>query len=132
MIIRMTVSDNDFTDVVEDFAKNLYGHLFAMPSSDNYKPDEYVEKVIFPKDKLRQILNPNNCGMPTKEEKAFVCECVRKAWEAYLYNRYYSTDSNLGYLLKEFRVSTTYTMHDKWENGEVVYCFITQRVCLTQ
>ena len=132
MIIRMTVNDNDFTEVVEDFAKNLYGHLFAIPSPDNYKPGEYVEKVIRPKDKLRQILNPNNLDKPTKEDKAFVCECVRKAWEAYLYNRYYSTDSNLGYLLKEFRVSTTYTMHDKWENGEVVYCFITQRVCLTQ
>ena len=117
---------------MEDFAKNLYGHLFAIPSPDNYKPGEYVEKVIRPKDKLRQILNPNNLDKPTKEEKAFVCECVRKAWEAYLYNRYYSTDSNLGYLLKEFRVSTTYTMHDKWENSEVVYCFITQRVCLTQ
>ena len=119
MIIRMTLGDNDFGERLASFAENLMSRLL-----DVWK--DAVRIGNKDKEKFFDLLSPEAYPRLDKDQKKLVCEAVRDAWETFVYK--YApcggkNDRLRHYLLTNFQVSITYTLHEKWENGEVVYYF---------
>lgn len=133
MIIRLTVNDNDFTQVLEkylnnkifnltldlmDKAQDLQGKREANRRDEKVLNQyrEAIDKYAHAESKLREIFNVNNHNQLTTEEKDFLKERLQTSFDYYV-KRYNKPEELLGKL--EVKISDTFT--DKWENGEVVY-----------
>lgn len=120
MIIRMTVLDNDFTDFLESFTKNLQVKIMC-----DYSARRNVRKTveIFSKSANGKIL--------TDEDKNFICSQVNKAFSDYV-NRVISDDKEKHYLISNFFVEIVDSFQEKWENDEYVYYFSKSCAVVTQ
>lgn len=120
MIIRMTVLDNDFTDFLESFAKNLQVKIMC-----DYSARRNVRKTveIFSKSANGKIL--------TDEDKSFIYSQVNKAFSDYA-NRVISDDKEKHYLISNFFVEIVDSFQEKWENDEYVYYFSKSCAVITQ
>lgn len=133
MIIRLTVNDNDFTQVLEKYLNNKIFNLTLdlmdraqdlQEKRESHKDDEKVlsqyndaiSKYADAESKLREIFNVNNHNQLTTEEKEFLKERLQTSFDYYI-KRYNKPQELLGKL--KVKISDTFT--DKWENGEVVY-----------
>lgn len=138
MIIKMTVHDNDFTEEIEKFCKDLWENLY-FGKDDNYENMTLKEKVQWWReyDDFRDMLNPNNDDILTTSQRRLVCDHVKELWIKYV-NTHRVDDSSSDedhtkkYLKKNFKVQVNYQMSDRWENGEVVYYFTTNQKFITQ
>ena len=124
MVIRITVSDNDFTEYLERFGAILAeGYLNGV-----YSEDEYEQ-------------NPKLFRMVHREETAFI-EAIRVAHSEAssqqlatvkkTVEKYFSiwfekiVDAETAkYLKKSFDVEVYGSVSDRWENGEAVYIIPT-------
>ena len=70
MIIRMTVDDNDFTELLEDFADNLREHFFQETKSlrDDCSPEAF-HTLITTEETIRQTLWADSIKEVTEEGK---------------------------------------------------------------
>ena len=133
MIVKYTFNDNDFTQVIEEYLRELGPfYAFNYPSFtglnefkellrqyDNYNDKYYMEKDITKeeykeiKKKLHTILKANIIQYMANVKPG-------SGW---------STDGmeaedlirNLEYLINNIKVSIVKSVPDQWENGEVVY-----------
>lgn len=140
MIIKMTVRDNDFAELLESFSKNLTMKLLTYYLKNSKLPEDSIEEKLKKSrenfdnyDRVNTILNPNTDVKLKKnsEDYNFLKNTIEKEFEEYLINKKVSKDSK-EYLLNNFKVEISYEMIDKLENGEVVYYFTTQNVFITQ
>lgn len=123
MIIRMTVNDNDFGEILENFAKNLSSRITKIPRNiENMEPDEQLARLRELK-QLDRLLNPNVTANHTEEEKALICDKVREAFDEYVSSIKRLDAYTILYLSERFSAEIITSMEDKWENGEVVYWF---------
>lgn len=144
MIIRLTVKDNDFTQVLEKYLNNKIFNLTLdlmdkvqelQEKREKNKDDEkvlnaYTEAVATYADaesKLRGIFNPNLQGELTQELKDFLKERLQTSFDYYI-KRYNKPQELSGKL----RVKITDTLTDKWENGEVLYWLQSSNTTLIQ
>lgn len=133
MVIRLTVNDNDFTQVLEKYLNNKMFNLTldlmdkAQNLQEKREANKHDEKVLKAyndamsvyadaESKLREIFNVNNHNQLTTEEKDFLEERLQTSFDYYI-KRYNKPQELLGKL--KVKISDTFT--DKWENGEVVY-----------
>lgn len=133
MIIRLTVNDNDFTQVLEKYLNNKIFNLtldlmdraqILQEKREANKDDEKVLKAYndamsayaYAESKLREIFNVNSHNQLTTEEKDFLKERLQTSFDYYI-KRYNKPQELVGKL--KVKVSDSFT--DKWENGEVVY-----------
>ena len=133
MIIRLTVNDNDFTQVLEKYLNNKIFNLtldlmdkaqILQEKREANKDDEKVLKAYNDamsayadaESKLREIFNVNSHNQLTTEEKDFLKERLQTSFDYYI-KRYNKPQELVGKL--KVKVSDSFT--DKWENGEVVY-----------
>ena len=86
MIIRMTVHDNDFQDIMSCFVHNLYNGLtsistdlytkYTLEGPDSEAFDEYIQCSIRV-NKIRELLNPNTTLVLSDDEKQLILQRVK-------------------------------------------------------
>lgn len=77
MIFRITVHDNDFTDILERFANNLFDRIYWLKDKSNEMDlTEWYEKIYKPKQKVQKVMNSNITSSLTDEEKGVLCAAV--------------------------------------------------------
>lgn len=132
MIIRMTLNDNDFTQEIERFAKNLFDRLYWAKDASFYDND-YSKwyQVYKAQEELQKLLNPNITDSLTDEDKITIKAKVFLEWWDFVDGLNFKEDTKK-YLKKDFECSISYDFKDKWENGEVVYYFTTNQKYITQ
>ncbi len=136
MIIRITVNDNDFTEVLEKFADNLFNRVYwAKDKPKEMSSTEWYEKIYKPKQEVQRLMNSNITSSLTKKDRATLCKAVFCEWCDYLDNLPANDemdDETKEYLKKDFVVSVGFSFTDKWENGEAVYYFTTNQKWISQ
>lgn len=131
MIFRITVNDNDFTDVLEKFANNLFDRIYWAKDKPEMDSTEWYEKIYKPKQEIQKLMNPNITSNLTDEDKVVLRAAVFLEWCDYVDNLP-NRDNTKEYLKKNFEVSVSFDFTDKWENGEVVYYFTTNQKWISQ
>ena len=131
MIFRITVNDNDFTDVLEKFANNLFDRIYWAKDKPEMDSTEWYEKIYKPKQEIQKLMNPNITSNLTDEDKVVLRAAVFLEWCDYVDNLP-NRDNTKEYLKKNFEVSVGFDFTDKWENGEVVYYFTTNQKWISQ
>lgn len=126
MIIRLSVSDNDFQELLEKYASNLFFNLGE--DGEKLTTDNAIEKWHM-QDKINQILNPNIGKKMTKEDEEFLEERIRKSFAYFCEKR---KPSSKDYLVSKLTVKFLKSMTDKWENGEACYWFQHSGTVVTQ
>lgn len=111
MIIKLTFNDNDFTDILYSFAKNMFINLTCGIKS-SYSREEY--------EKFNKLLNPNICEQLTEEDKKTIIKRCKEQIEEFIVHCT-EKESEVVYLKQTLKVEIIETLEDKWENGEVVY-----------
>lgn len=120
MIIKMTVGDNDFTDILESFASVLF---FAETGD---RTDENFAQLYKDCQEFSRLWNEvnNGSGSLTKDERKNFLDICKRKFVHYVCNRFDDEEETRAYLLQNFRVSMQKSLTPRWQNGEVVYVFI--------
>ena len=121
MIIRMTVGDNDFTDIIESFASYMFFQDTCFPSDENIRKLYNDDKVF------RNLWSEvtNGTGKLSNEDKEIFIDIIKQKYTCYIQRRLDDSDVEYqNYLLDNFKVSLQESITPHWENGEVVYMFI--------
>lgn len=134
MIIKMTVHDNDHTQLIERFADKLYNRIYFSPVPRRASKEASIEEqleLIHTEREIQKLLNPNITERLTVEDKTLLKAAVFLNWCDFV-DSCSKKDSTKEYLKKNFRVSISYTFKDRWENSEAVYYFTTGQKWLSQ
>ena len=126
MILRITVSDNDFTQELEEFADDLELFEYTRSKASEMTSDE-LYNYIKEKDRFRELFY--NTMKYTPELAEELCDLIKKHWELWVNNsmkdhEWWNNEDKVRireYLIKDFRVKFQKSLTPKWENGEVVY-----------
>lgn len=130
MIIRLTVEDNDFGDLMNIFLKKFPGVITKLPYNiENMEIQEQFDAISEIR-KIDKMLNPNITEKHTKEEKKILIKRIIKVFSEFVYN--YTDESTAEYLEKKLKVEVVDFMEDKWENGEAWYWFQNSGIFLNQ
>lgn len=124
MIIRMTVEDNDFTELLEDFANDLVNLFFQETTyncSNDYNP-EILHQLIETEETIRRTLWAESMKEVTEEGKTLLKARLHIMWGRYV-DSGEQEDEIKDYLKRDFKVDISFKFEDKWENGEAVYYF---------
>lgn len=130
MIIRLTVEDNDFGDLMNIFLKKFPGVITKIPSNIENMETQNQLDTINEIEEIDKLLNPNITEKHTNEEKMVLIRRIVKAFSEFVYN--YTDEHTAEYLEKRFKVEIVDFMEDKWENGEVWYWFQHSGIFLNQ
>ena len=128
MIIKMTVNDNDFGRIMEEFGDNLSMNILKCP--DNIEElDLSIQISILKEIRLvDRLFNPNVTEDHTEEEIQLIKKRVKGSFALFIHKRV--SEDTERYLLDNFQVDVVKSMEDKWENGEMVYWFQHSGVCI--
>lgn len=130
MIIKLTVKDNDYSNLMRGFVQNLGSRVSQLPSNirelDGLRQFEIIKEI----NKIDKLLNPNITEKHTDEDKAFLKEKITEAFVIYVCVR--EDENTADYLTRNFKVDIVDSMEDKWENGEAWYWFQHSRTVLNQ
>ena len=126
MILRITVSDNDFTQELEEFADDLELFDYTRKKANEMSSDELYD-YIKSLDRFRELFYQTE--KYTTELAAELCDLVKRHWEIWVNNcmkdhPWWSAEEAKQireYLIKDFDVKFKKSLTPKWENGEVVY-----------
>ena len=127
MILRITVSDNDFTQELEEFASDLDMYEYTRKLAAEGCSGDILYDYIKSLDRFRELFYQTE--KYTSELAAELCELIKKHWELWVNNcmkdhPWWSDDDKVRireYLIRDFRVKFQRSLTPKWENGEVVY-----------
>lgn len=126
MILRITVSDNDFTQELEEFADDLELFEYTRSKASEMTSDELYSHIKG-NDRFRELFY--NTMKYTPELADELCELIKKHWELWVNNsmkdhEWWTDEDKVRireYLIRDFRVKFQKSLTPKWENGEVVY-----------
>lgn len=126
MILRITVSDNDFTQKLEEFADDLELFEYTRSKASEMTSDELYD-YIKEKDRFRELFY--NTMKYTPELAEELCELIKKHWGLWVNNsmkdhEWWNDEDKVRireYLIRDFKVKFQKSLTPKWENGEVVY-----------
>ncbi len=126
MILRITVSDNDFTQELEQFASDLELFEYTRKRSADMSGDELYD-YIKSLDRFRELFYQTEKYTP--ELASELCAIVKQNWELWVNNcmkdhPWWSADDAKRireYLIRDFDVKFKKSLTPRWENGEVVY-----------
>ena len=122
MIIKLTVRDNDFSNVIETFFKDFVLRMFELHPDCCINENDYEALREWRKrdTEIRRLLNPNNDISLTNKDKQTIINQVKYVFKAYV-ERWFKNDSQ--YLMEKLEVEIVDSVTDKWENGEAFYWF---------
>lgn len=114
MIIRATFKDNHFTEVLEKYFDDFgYINYYLNISDENYRKEEKkLKKAVFKPEKM------------TKEEIKALIDQIKNSIEMFIAKFY---NEHLEYLKDTIYLEIVPYVEDKWENGEVVYFFLSKQ-----
>lgn len=114
MIIKITLNDNDFGELLEGFCQSMErGYPLPCPPRD--AGNDLLIQYFQAAERWRKIYQADSF---TPEEKAWYCDQITQAW-AHRVQNYESRD----YLIKNFECSFVDAVTGAWENGEAFYFF---------
>lgn len=130
MILRITVGDNDFTEELEQFAKDPEGcaYLLKACAPENVRLTQDEKLALFKDaDRFRELFY--NTDKYTPALTGELCERVRENWENFVNyvmkdHDYWDDADKIRIreaLIRDFKVKFQKSLTPKWENGEVVY-----------
>ena len=129
MIIRMSVSDNDFGVVLAGFAKYLKSSLIFMRDINERANTKEVGNEMEYFKKMMKLVNTPVPQM-SYEDKKFVAEEIKKKFAKYV-KKYTLTDAE-EYLSRNFWVQIQNTFKEQDENGEVCYLLFNKGIYFLQ
>ena len=126
MILRITVSDNDFTQELEEFADDLELFEYTRKKATEMSSDElytYIKSL----DRFRELFYQTEKYTPELANE--LCDCIKKNGAVWVNNcmedhPWWNDEDKVRireYLIRDFRVKFQKSLTPKWENGEVVY-----------
>jgi hypothetical protein len=126
MILRITVSDNDFTQELEEFACDLELFEYTRKKANEMSGDELYD-YIKSLDRFRELFYQTEKYTPELAEE--LCDLIKQHWEIWVNNcmknhPWWSAEDAKRireYLIRDFDVKFKKSLTPKWENGEVVY-----------
>lgn len=126
MILRITVSDNDFTQELEEFASDIELFEYTRKRATDMTSDELYD-YIKSLDRFRELFYQTEKYTPELVEE--LCELIKKHWSTWVNNcmkdhEWWTDDDKVRireYLIRDFKVKFQKSLTPKWENGEVVY-----------
>lgn len=125
MIIRLTVKDNDFSEVLENYLSRFFINI---EKTQDLTIDNSLDIMKMHK-KINAMLNPNMDYTLTLEDKEFLIQQVKDSFAYWCGSRY---PDDVDYLTKNLQVSILDSMRDKWENGEACYWFQHSGIVINQ
>jgi hypothetical protein len=138
MIVRLSVSDNDFSGHLEHFATNLYLRLSALTDHIVAETEDKDLMIQAHHDWQRtwDLLNPNVTTEATlkEEDKLWLAERVKLALQYWVKKRVAEgrMEEDEAAFAEDLEVTVGYDFKDMWENGEAVYYFSTANTILCQ
>ena len=133
MIIKMTVKDNDFGNLMSGFVLNLGIRISQLPLNIKELDGERQLEIIKELKMLDRLLNPNITEQHTDEEKKLLVKRITEVFSEYVNKPYVCGDEDTAaYLIRNFKVEIVNSMEDKWENGEMFYWFQHSRTVINQ
>ena len=129
MIIRMSVSDNDFGVVLAGFAKYLKSSLIFMRDINERANTKEAENEMEYFKKMMKLVNTPVPQM-SYEDKKFVVEEIKKKFAKYV-KKYELTDAE-EYLNRNFWVQIQNTFKEQDENSEVCYLLFNKGIYFLQ
>lgn len=125
MIIRTTFNDNDYTDVLTEYWDEFMFNHYYLGLDDIEDLKEYKDKRIQAEELLEKaVYKPNEM---TEEELQLFKERIIDSIKV-LVTKYYG--GHLRDLVKKIQVDIVPNIEDKWENGEVVYYFLSKQISI--
>ena len=107
MIIRFSVGDNDFQELLEKYANNLFFYLGE--DEEELTISNAAERWDM-QNRINEILNPNIGKKMTKEDEVFLEERIRKNFAYFCEKR---CPSSKDYLVNKLTVKFMKSMTDK-------------------
>ena len=133
MIIKLTVNDNDFTEVLEGFANNLIDRIrdFYRERPDGMNELDYYRAYRERERGITAVLGRETKESLTKEDKILIKLAINTAWIKYI-DRLHKEEKTKDYLKDNLKIKIGFDYTDKWENGEAVYYFTMSQIYITQ
>lgn len=130
MLLRITVGDNDFTEELEQFAKDIEGSAYIKKACrlDNSDLTQDEKFALFKRiERFRELFYHTDRYTP--ELATELCDMVRQNWEIFVNNimcdhDWWTNEDAIRIkesLIRDFKVKFQKSLTPKWENGEVVY-----------
>lgn len=135
MIIKYTLNDNDFTQVIEKHLEE-YGPFLATLHRT-------IDDSIEFNDNVRKYDEMSKDNPERKELKQKLVKTIKQRFKDYInsikQNSNWQTDGmnaedlidSKQYIFENIRVNIVNSISDKWQNGEVVYYFTSNQKYLT-
>ena len=134
MIIKYTLNDNDFTQVIEQHLEEYGPFLGTLNTID--------ENIEF-KDNIMKYDEMSKDDLERKALKQKLIKTIKQKFKDYINsiqpNSNWHTDGfnakelieSKSYILRNIRINIVNSISDKWQNGEVVYYFTSNMKYLT-
>lgn len=123
MVIRLTVGDNKYTNVIKKFVDRLIENLVYNINLD-------VDDLITTEKELRRgsrIIGIINSKEVSDNERGYLIQQIRNAFYSYIRDK-----RNEEYISDNLLITITDSFIDKDENGEVVYWLSTSKIVIVQ
>ena len=121
MVIKMTVGNNDFGELMDSFVGNLSSYLLRCPDDieerDGAKQLEVIREIW----RVDKLINPNVTENHTEEDKRAIKKRIKELFS--LVTEKQVNEETWKYLVDNFCVDIIDCVEDKWENGEMYYWF---------
>lgn len=126
MIIKTTFSDNDYTQILEEYWDNFWFKNYYNVVKDIEDPNKYKDTRIDMEELLEKVFY-NEDTVTVKEMQRFE-NYIKES--ILLYIKEFHSDE-YDYLKEQLFVNIRLSIRDKNENGEVVYYFLKQKKYIT-
>lgn len=133
MIIKLTVRDNDFSELLESFANRMFYLNIRNKLLEDMTTEEKsaeIDRMLAHEDIL-QLINPNNDQEITTKEAAKIIEYIKEQFADFLIGRKVSS-STQDYLNKNLQITIQKSFTDRWENGEMIYWLQHSHIVVNQ
>ena len=124
MIIKMTVHDNDFQDVMTRFCKQTANAQPVMPPEprDSHAKTLWNEEWMKLHDAMRGTLGCHRTEA-TQEQKDGVIDAISRSFGHFVDHHCGLPAKTAAYLKKEFQCEIVDAVTDEWRNGEDFFIF---------
>lgn len=120
MIIKITFYDNDYSDLLDQFAENFCSQRFRLL---NTIEDEEFQNNIKLRDHWDILMNPRTDDIKEDDVYRSCLAILHKYMEEYI-EEDEEYEDDLSYLMQHLSITLLTDYESKRENGEVLYIFL--------
>lgn len=126
MIIRLTLGDNEYTEILEKFLDNIIENII---NSINFDTGNLVEmQQEFERcSRIMSIINRGKRNEATDNEKGYLIQQIRNAFNSFVAGKRKDM-----YMINNLSIMIVDSLTDADENKEVVYWLSNSKKVITQ